>query len=95
MIDPAKFADQQLELAAEFAQYLANHPEADDILPPKSHIYFEVEGESEFNSFSRDLARQRHQHEQVPIVLVRIKGLAPPPGSRLINPVIIPESAVA
>ena len=94
MMDPAKFADRQLELAAEFAQYVAHHPEVDEILPAKSHIYFEVEGESEFNTYSHGLARKRHQDEQVPIVLVRIKGLAPPPGSRLINPVIIPESAV-
>jgi len=94
MIDRARFADRQLELAGEFAQYVADHPEVDKILPEKSHIYFEVEGDSEFNKYSRDLAHRR-QLEGVPIILVRIKGLAPPPGSRLIDPVIEPVSAIA
>ncbi len=38
MIDAARFADKQLELAGEFAQYLADHPEVDQILPEKSHV---------------------------------------------------------
>jgi Family of unknown function (DUF5647) len=89
MIDPTEFADKQLELASEFAQYVADHPEIDEILPEKSHIYFEVDGESEFNKYSREMA-QRRQQEGVPIILVRIKGLAPPPSSRLIDPIIEP-----
>ena len=93
MIDQARFADRQLELAGEFAQYVADHPEVDKILPEKSHIYFEVEGDPEFNKKSRDLAHRR-QLEGVPIILVRIKGLAPPPASRLIDPVIEPVSAI-
>jgi len=92
MIDAARFADKQLELAGEFAQYLADHPEVDQILPEKSHVYFEVEGESEFNNYSQELA-QRRQQEGVPIILVRIKGLAPTPSSRLIDPIIEPVSA--
>ena len=40
MINPARFADKQLELAGEFAQYVADHPEVDKILPERSHIYF-------------------------------------------------------
>jgi hypothetical protein len=92
MIDQARFADRQLELAGEFAQYVADHPEIDKILPEKSHIYFEVERDQEFNK--KSLAHQR-QLEGVPIILVRIKGLAPPPASRLIDPVIEPVSAIA
>jgi hypothetical protein len=95
MMDPKQFADKQLELAAEFAQYVADHPEVDTLLPEKSHIYFQIEGEVEFNRYSRELAERQGREERVPIVLVRIKGLAPPQGSRLIDPVIEPESAVA
>ena len=95
MIDPKQFADKQFELAAEFAQYVADHPEVDDLLPEKSHVYFQIEGEAEFNRYSLDLAERQRQEEGVPIVLVRIKGLAPPHGSRLIDPVIEPASAVA
>ena len=95
MIDPIQFADKQLELAAEFAQYVVDHPEVDNLLPEKSYLYFEIEGEDEFNRYSRDFAEQERREEGVPIVWVRIKGLAPQQGSRLIDPVIEPPSAVA
>jgi hypothetical protein len=95
MIEPNELADKQLELAAEFAQYVADHPEVDDLLPEKSHICFQIDGEAEFNRFSRELAERQRREEGVPVVLVRIKGLAPPQGSRLIDPVIEPDSAVA
>jgi hypothetical protein len=95
MMDPKLFADKQLELATEFAQYVADHPEVDDLLPEKSHLCFEIEGEAEFNRSSRDWAERQRREEGVPVVLVRIKGLAPPQGSRLIDPVIEPASAVA
>jgi hypothetical protein len=95
MMDPYAFADKQLELAGEFAQYLADHPEVDDLLPEESHIYFQIEGESEFNQYSRDLAERQRCKEGIPIVWVRIKGLAPPQGSRLIDPVIEASPAVA
>jgi hypothetical protein len=94
MMDPKQFADKQLELAAEFAQYIADHPEVDELLPEKSHIYFQIEGEADFNGYSRDLA-ERQRQQGMPIVLVRIKGLGPPHGSRLIDPVIERASAVA
>jgi hypothetical protein len=94
MMESKEFADKQLELAAEFAQYIADHPEVDDLLPEKSHICFEIEGEPEFNRASRDFAERHRREEGVPVVLVRIKGLAPPQGSRLIDPVIEPQSAV-
>src|SRR5438445_12771370 len=41
MMDPKQFADKQLELVAEFAQYIADHPEVDNLLPEKSHICFQ------------------------------------------------------
>jgi hypothetical protein len=94
MMDAVQFADKQLELAAEFAQYVADHPEVDDRLPEKSEICFQIEGEAEFNRYSRDLAERQRREEGVPVVLVRIKGLAPPQGSRLIDPIIEPASAV-
>ncbi len=95
MIDPKKFADQQFELGAEFAQYVAEHPEVDDVLPEKSHICFQIEGDVEFNAYSRELANRQHKKENVPIVVVRVQGLAPRAGSRLINPVIESSTALA
>src|SRR5438552_6345623 len=87
-MDAIQFADKQLELAAEFAQYVADHPEVDDLLPPRSQVCFHIDGEEEFNRYSRDSAKQQARQEGVPVVLVRTRGLTPPHGSRLIDPVI-------
>ncbi len=95
MIDPHEFAQRQLELTGEFGKYVIDHPEVDDVLPPESHIYFEVEGEDAFNRYTRELAEKQHREEGRPIVCIRVKGLAPRQGSRLIDPVIVPVEAVA
>jgi hypothetical protein len=95
MIDPHEFAQKQLELTAEFGKYVMDHPDVDDVLPQESHIYFEVAGEDEFNRYSRQLAEKQLREQGLPLVCVKIKGLAPPQGSRLIDPVIEPAAAVA
>jgi hypothetical protein len=95
VIDPHEFSQKQLELTAEFGKYVIDHPEVDDLLPPASHVYFEVAGEEEFNRYSRELAQKQLREEGLPLVCVKIKGLAPPQGSRLIDPVIESASAVA
>ena len=95
MIDPREFAKKQFELAAEFGKYVFAHPEVDAILPDGAYVYFEVEGEPQFNQYSRELAEKQQREERVPVVLVRIKGLAPPQVSRLIDPIIEPVSALA
>ncbi len=95
MIDPHEFSQKQLELTAEFGKYAFDHPEVDDLLPPESYVYFEVAGEEEFNRYSRELADKQLRQEGLPIVCVRVKGLAPPQGSRLIDPVIESVPAVA
>lgn len=95
MIDPEAFADRQMELATEFAKYVIEHPDIDDLLPAESYIYFQVEGEPEFNQYSKELA-QRRQHENGMIpVCVQLKGLAPRQRSRLIDPRIVPAPSPA
>lgn len=95
MMSPYDFARIQMELTAEFAQYVVDHPEVDGQLPELSYIFFEVAGEDEFNRYSRELAQRQHSEEGLPIVCVRIQGLAPPQGSRLIDPVIEAAPAMA
>jgi Family of unknown function (DUF5647) len=95
MIDPHQFAQKQLELTAEFGKYVFAHPEADDLLPEGAFVYFEIEGEPEFSEYSRELAVKQRHEEGVPVVLVRVKGLAPPQVSRLIDPVIEPAPVTA
>jgi hypothetical protein len=95
MMNPQDFALKQQELTAEFAQYVVDHPQVDEVLPERSYVYFEVAGEDEFNRYSRGLAEQQLREQGLPIVCVRVKGLAPRQGSRLIDPVIETPSAVA
>ena len=95
MIDLREFAQKQFELTAEFGKYMFEHPEADERLPEGAFVYFEIVGEPEFNRYSRELADRQQREEGVPIVFVRAKGLAPPQGSRLIEPVIEPAPAIS
>jgi hypothetical protein len=88
MIDPHDFARRQLELTAEFGKYLFDHSEMDERLAQGAYVYFHIDDEPEFNQYSRELAERRQREEGVATVLVRVKGLAPPQGSRLIDPVI-------
>lgn len=95
MIDVQEFARRQSELAGEFAKFVLDHPEVDATLPEDSYVYFEVAGESEFNRYSRELADRRKREDGVSVVCVRIKGLAPPQGSRLIEPLIVASPTAA
>ncbi len=95
MIDATDFERRQFELSAEFGKYVFDKPEVDQLLPNGAHVYFQIAGEEEFNRYSRELAERQRREEGVPVIVVRIKGLAPPQGSRLIDPVIEPASAVA
>jgi hypothetical protein len=95
MIDPQDFERRQFELTAEFGKYVFDNPEVEDLMPNGAHVYFQIVGDEEFNQYSRELAERQRREERVPVVLVRIKGLAPPHGSRLIDPVIESASAVA
>jgi hypothetical protein len=67
----------------------------DDDLPDGAFVYFEIDGEPEFSRYSRELAEKQRREEQVPVVLVRVKGLAEPQVSRLIDPIIEAVPAVA
>jgi hypothetical protein len=95
MIDPHDFAQKQLELTAEFGKYVFDHPEVDERLVDGAYVYFDVAGEPEFSQYSLSLAEKQRRETGAPIVLVRIQGLAPRQGSRLIAPVIEPTPAVA
>ncbi len=95
MIDPHEFARKQLQLTTEFGKFVFDHPEVDDRLPDGAYVYFEIDGEAEFNRYSRELTDRQQRDEDVPVVRVRVKGLAPPQGSRLIDPVIEAVTAEA
>lgn len=96
MIDPYDFAQKQTELAAEFAKFVLEHPEIDETLPDEdSFVFFEIASDPAFTEYSRELARRKQREEGVSVVCVRIQGLAPPRGSRLIDPQVVPLSTAA
>jgi len=76
-------------LATEFDRYVIEHPEFAVNIPRNAQIILQVEGDEEYNKWSRQLAeRQREPGQRV--VYVKVKGLKPAK-SRLLKP----EVAVA
>ena len=95
MVDPEVFAQRQMELTTEFAKYVIDNPDVDESLPEDSYIYFQIDGETEFNRYSQQLAERRERDDGVIAVCVRLKGLAPRQGSRLIDPQIVSSPNLA
>ena len=83
------FEKKHAILATEFDRYVIEHPELAMKLPRNAQIVLQVEGDEEYNNWSRQLAeRQRERGQRV--VYVKVKGLKPAK-SRLLKP----EVAVA
>ena len=95
MMDPYDFAQRQTELAAEFAKFVLDHPEVDETLPEDSYVFFEIADDVAFSKYSRELALRKQREDGMTVVCVRIRGLAPPQGSRLIDPQVVPISTAA
>lgn len=71
-------------LVTEFDRYVVEHPEFAKKIPQSAQIVLQVEGDDEYNRWSRALAdRQREPGRAV--VYVKVKGLKPVK-SRLIQP---------
>ncbi len=64
------------ELIYEFDMYVLAHPEFADAIPNGAIVAMQLEGDEEFNEWSRKLA-EKHAEEGQPIVFVRIKKLRP------------------
>ena len=65
------------------------HPEVAARIPQNAQIVLQIEGDEEYNAWSRELAERQRERDQ-PVVFVKVKGLRPAK-SRLIKP----EVAVA
>jgi len=76
-------------LVTEFDRYIVEHPEVAARIPQNAQIVLQIEGDEEYNAWSRELAERQREREQ-PVVFVKVKGLRPAK-SRLIKP----EVAVA
>jgi len=75
---------KQAIIATEFDRYVIEHPEFAMKIPRNAQIVLQVEGDEEYNKWSRQLAeRQREPGQRV--VYVKVKGLKPAK-SRLLKP---------
>ena len=76
-------------LVTEFDRYVVEHPEFAVEIPQNAQIVLQLEGDEEYNQWSRQLAENQREPGQK-VVFVKVKGLRPA-RSRLLKP----EVAVA
>jgi len=70
------FERRNSDLVTEFDRYVREHPEFADQIPDGALVAVLLEGDEEFNRWSRDGARRQAEQGQ-PIVYVKIKQLEP------------------
>ena len=73
-------------LVTEFDRYVVEHPEFAVKIPRNAQIVLQVEGEEEYNAWSRQIAARQRERDQS-VLFVKVKGLKPAK-SRLIKPEI-------
>ena len=73
-------------LVTEFDRYVIEHPDFASRIPRNAQIVLQVEGDDEYNQWSRRLAERQRETDQV-VAYVKVKGLKPAK-SRLIEPVL-------
>lgn len=73
-------------LVTEFDRYVIDHHEFAVKIPQNAQIVLQVEGDEEYNEWSRQLADRQRESSQI-VAYVKVKGLKPAK-SRLIKPVL-------
>jgi hypothetical protein len=68
--------EKNAELVYEFDQYVIEHPKFADNIPNGAIVAMQIEGDNEFNAWSKRLAESQAEKGQ-PIVYVKIKKLMP------------------
>ncbi|HSE87087.1 MAG TPA: DUF5647 family protein [Candidatus Binatia bacterium] len=79
------FAYKNIVLNTEFNKYLVEHPEVADKIPDNALVVLLPEDDPSLCRKNLALAR-RYREKNQPVVHVRVKKLAPPPKSRLVQP---------
>ena len=70
------FEQKNAELVTEFDRYVREHPDFSERIPDNALVTMLVEGDDEFNRWSREGAKQQAEKGQ-PIVYVKIKRIQP------------------
>jgi len=76
---------KNIVLNTEFNKYLAEHPQVADRIPNNALVVILPDDDPALCRKNLALAR-RHRERNQAVVYVRIKKLAPPPKSRLVQP---------
>ena len=80
-----RFIHKNIVLNTEFNKYLVEHPEVADKIPNNALVVILPDDDPALCRKNLSLAR-RHREKDQAVVQVRIKRLAPPPKSRLVQP---------
>jgi len=59
-------------LSSEFNRYLIEHGEVAEMVPKGALVIFQIEGETSFNKWSREMSRRNREKGQM-LVYVRVK----------------------
>ena len=78
-------AYKNIVLNTEFNKYLVEHPEVADKIPNDALVVILPDDDPALSRRNLSLAR-RHREKNQPVVHARVKKLAPPPKSRLVQP---------
>lgn len=84
-----EFVEKNIRLSFEFSKYLIEHPELEEKIPEGAEVVILLEDDPAFNKKAEKLAGKSKREGQR-VIFVKVKGLAPVPASRLINPKLVP-----
>ncbi len=70
------FEQKNAELVTEFDRYVREHPDVSERIPDNALVIMLVEGDDQFNQWSREGAKRQAEKGQ-PIVYVKIKRIQP------------------
>lgn len=83
------FWELQRTLTAEFSKYVLAHPEIENQVPDGAQVSFNLADNHEFNDWAIRVAKSQQEKNQ-PLIIVKVKSLAPVAPSRLIDPKLVP-----
>jgi hypothetical protein len=69
------YIEKNLDLLFEFEKYVLKHPRFAERIPDNALIIMQIEGDEEFNQWSRKLAQAQAEKDQ-PVVYIIVKQLA-------------------
>ena len=79
--------EKNLELTTEFSRYVLEHPEVANRIPKDAIVVILPEYDKKLADQNLKIAKARREENQ-PMVLVRVKKLAPERKSRLVKPTV-------